>query len=180
MRRRAIRLCDVATSLFYYLMLIDIAGVHAYAAISKQPQYKLPLLEQVVRQAQAQVKAYEARIPESGPAKPEELAERLDDKAKALLRQLDTVDEALAGEKTDAARWDQAIKVAEDVRQLGEKLAEAKDATEQKVGLALALRGARTQARVGQLIAGLSNVAPWGSVVTTGSRRSRAPAADGH
>ena len=167
MRQRNVRVFDVATSLFYYLMVIGVAGPHAWAAIENAPKYDLPPLAQVVQESQAQVQAYQKRLAAAGGASAQQVDETLDPNAKALLAKLAAAIRTDAGKNLETARWDEALRVAEDVRRLGDELAKSDDETKKAVGLAIALRGAEAQALVARTIVKPADVRYWQSGTTS-------------
>lgn len=166
MHYREFRVFDVATSLFYYLMVIGVAGPHAWAAVEHAPKYDLPRLAQVVQESQAQVEAYQKRLAAAGGAGAQQIEETLDPNGKALLAKLAAAMRTEAGKALETARWDEALRVAEDVRQLGEELATSDDDTKKAVGLAVALRGAEAQALVAHTLSKPADVRFWQPTAT--------------
>ena len=152
---RPVLVRDVAVTLYYYLMFINIAGVHGYAAIGAHPEYHAPPVPEMLQEAQAQVRTYQGRMPPGPEPTRKERRTLLDARARDLLGRLDAFEATLASDKPAPARWDEMIHVAEQARLYGERMAQSAKPLERakkKLGVEISIRAAQVEAHIAKRI----------------------------
>lgn len=122
-RSRTIRLFDIAASLYVYLLVLEFAGLHAYAAVAANPSYQPVSLEKVAALATTESAPWRQKRGEEPGVPIDAILPHLQETDRQRLSRLQEHVDNLASRRPNVIMFDEAIFLAELLRPVGTRLA---------------------------------------------------------